>query len=247
MTNLDIFKFVEIGFITLIYIPIFFSFKNVKNNSNTHETQSSHWGYIILEVSSASSQIIPSEFQQGVFHQWTPARVPGGTEYQESFLYLLFLAPSFCVSQVAYCFSLRHLVISSWLLPWEQKIQIFKRKSQEITFTYFHHFCWKSKVSHPFSYFYNRRCRQLRGASRTVLAHSRYSVCHIIHHRCPVLLTNPAVSLSEKCLGPLYFVFCFLSPTLPWLPLFQLPLLTLYSVCSEDHLDPFLSCFTLTS
>lgn len=128
MMNLDIFKFVEIGFITLIYIPIFFSFKKVKNNSNTHKTKSSHWASILLEVSSANSQRIPSEFQQGVFHQWTAARVPRGTEYQESFLYLLFLAPSFCVSQVACCFSLRRPVISSWLLPWEQKIQTFKRK-----------------------------------------------------------------------------------------------------------------------
>ncbi|KAF6098891.1 centrosomal protein 70 [Phyllostomus discolor] len=38
------------------------------------------------------------------------------------------LAPFFCVSQAAYCFSLRHLVTSSLLLPWEQKIQIFKKQ-----------------------------------------------------------------------------------------------------------------------
>jgi hypothetical protein len=37
------------------------------------------------------------------------------------------------VSQVVYYFSLRHPVTSSVLLPWEQKIQIFKnQKIQEL-------------------------------------------------------------------------------------------------------------------
>lgn len=55
--------------------------------------------------------------------------VPSGVRIQGNDNYLLFPIPFFCVSQEAYCFSLQHPVISSVLLPWEQKIQIFKSQN----------------------------------------------------------------------------------------------------------------------
>lgn len=90
-----------------------------------------------------------------------------------------------------------------------KKFKSLREKSQEIIFTYFHHFCWKSKVLHPFSYFYNRRCRQLRGTARTVLAHSRYSVCRITHNCCPVIHKPCCLPLWEVAAAT---VLCDLLP-----------------------------------
>lgn len=158
-----------VRFIILIYSSTSFSFKNISRNT----PKTSQWGHTFLEFSSGNSWMVQSEFLQGCHSTKELARVLGGTEYQE-FLYLLFLALSFCVSQVAYCFSLRRLVTSSVLLPREQKIQIFKKQKGNKLHIFIGN--WKCAIHFPT--FKTEDNRLLRIAYGTVLAHSRYSVHH---------------------------------------------------------------------
>lgn len=133
-----------VWFIILIYSSTKFSFKNILRNI----PKISQWGHTFLEFSSGNSWMIRSEFLQGCHSTKELARVPRGTECQES-SDLLSLAPSFCVSQVAYCSSLRRLVTSSVLLPREQKIQIFKK--QKVRKSELHIFIenWKCAIYFP--------------------------------------------------------------------------------------------------